>query len=382
MTSTYQSRGPSKIWHAPTWADLIALTTAQCVVGDRCWYGEGALWLRRLTVGVNQRWVPDDTKRFGRNSATSVPFGSIDTEGVWSVNASVASVAKASLIPYDVLGLVIDTTAGAITIACATTGTVPYQLRARGASVRVTGANGASISLDGAGAETLFSPLPYLILGGQTIHIGLGGSGGGGGGNDPAFGNAGQDGSTDSVPYAGQAETWGRASQPSIPAYGVGGAPGYNGTAGATARAWYQTVNAPQMLVSEYAFRGRSGWDGGSGGLASGAIGAGGTGKTSGGVALISCGCMSLASALTIYCNGIAGGNGGNGGEIRGGGGGAGGACGGVAACGYVSKIGAGALTVSAVGGSGGTGGAGVVPSAAGGAGGAGSDGYFDARMY
>lgn len=191
--------GGRRTWFASNWADLVTLTGAStpAVVGDRCWYRDGACWLVRATITTREmasktRWVPELSTHFGCNDRSAFPFGTIDDEGIVTVSVN-DTLTEAELDQqWDCLGLVFATAGGAITISPPGIPTyAPHCIMFRAAHVGVTGANGATVSMTGlgfaggaAGADTggvggNSGPISTAYHG-QFMIAGQGGGGGGG----------------------------------------------------------------------------------------------------------------------------------------------------------------------------------------------------------
>jgi hypothetical protein len=193
--------GGRRTWIATDWTDLQTLTGAstQARVGDRCWYRDGACWLVRATITTQEaasktRWVPELPRHFGANDRSAFPFGSIDDEGIVTVSAS-DTLTEAELDQqWDCLGLVFDTSGGAIVISPPANTSGPHCLMLRCVHLAVTDANTATISMSATGSlggegGTGRSPLgdasnssaaDRLSYHGQFVFASQGGGGGGG----------------------------------------------------------------------------------------------------------------------------------------------------------------------------------------------------------
>jgi hypothetical protein len=189
--------GGRRTWVATDWTDLVTLTGASTParVGDRCWYRDGACWLVRATITTQEsasktRWVPELQKHFGANDRSAFPFGTIDDEGIVTASAD-DTLTEAELDQqWDCLGLVFDTSGGAVVISPPAAASPPHYLGIRAVHVSVTGANTATISMDengfaggtagsgiGSGGNTGNSITAYH---GQIMIASQGGGGGGG----------------------------------------------------------------------------------------------------------------------------------------------------------------------------------------------------------
>jgi hypothetical protein len=189
--------GGRRTWFATDWADLVTLTGAstQAKVGDRCWYRDGACWLSRQTVTTREaasktRWIPELPLHFGANDRSAFPFGTIDDEGIVTVSAD-DTLTEAELDQqWDCLGLVFNTSGGAIVISPPAAASPPHCVVFRCVYLAVTAANTATISLNENGFEGGAAGIG-LVDGGNTgnvtsayhgqIMIASQGGGGGGG---------------------------------------------------------------------------------------------------------------------------------------------------------------------------------------------------------
>lgn len=94
------------------------LLTINPTLGDRAYVVACGAWVvRRLALLTDtttaNRWVPEDS-RFGRNNlpagAGSVPFGTVTTEGVWTIPDGSIVIPEASMnVSYECLRIVFDT---------------------------------------------------------------------------------------------------------------------------------------------------------------------------------------------------------------------------------------------------------------------------------
>ena len=110
--------GRNRAWSVDTWAEWQSIAVANFVDGDTMWYSAGKVALTR----VNSRWKPNETQLWGFNDASAVPFGSIDSEGVWTIGTpSTGHQFTGSYVDriIDCLAVVVATGAETMTISMA-----------------------------------------------------------------------------------------------------------------------------------------------------------------------------------------------------------------------------------------------------------------------
>jgi hypothetical protein len=84
MAVRYRSLGGGlRAWSIDTWADFTSIPVAFVNEGDTLYYVAGKVSMTRRA----SRWRPDEADLWGRNDMVTVPFGSINSEGVWTVGS-------------------------------------------------------------------------------------------------------------------------------------------------------------------------------------------------------------------------------------------------------------------------------------------------------
>lgn len=188
--------GGRRTWFASDWTDLLTLTgvNTPASIGDRCWYRDGACWLVRSTITTQEaasktRWVPELPAYFGANDRSSFPIGSIDDEGIVTVSSMEPTVLADYNQAWDCLGLIFDTSGGALTFHPIASAELCY-LHFRSVHMAIIGGNSVTMSMRGCGvfggsrgygnSDGGDAGVSATSLHGQFIVVGQGGGGGSG----------------------------------------------------------------------------------------------------------------------------------------------------------------------------------------------------------
>lgn len=81
----YRSNGgANRIWTVDNYGDMVNMPAAAYLRnGDKLYMAYEDCWLTRR----GGKWRPDEPDLWGANDATAVPFGTLSSEGVWTVTA-------------------------------------------------------------------------------------------------------------------------------------------------------------------------------------------------------------------------------------------------------------------------------------------------------
>jgi hypothetical protein len=343
MAIRAQRLGSVTRWTVDTYSEIASLTPR---VGDLLYVASQRIEYHRATITTRDsasktRWIPVDPM-WGANDITMTPpFGTVDDEGVWTVDAS-DTFSEAELNEtYDCLALIIATTGGDVAMTPVALATPPACLQIRCGYLGCTGANDATISMVGCGFAGGSGAAGAGDAGGAPTSTAYHGqfslcSCGGGGGGAAAINAGGLGGGGAAGANLGQ--FW--ESPTAAP-----GAAGAN-TGGNGGNATSASFNLQPFEGTSIGGNIPAGAGGGGGGHSTGA--GAGTGGAGGGVLFVDAAEVSVVGTFTLT---VAGGAGTGTADADGAGGGGGG---GLVRRRYRSSTGT--VTLSAAGGAGGTG--------------------------
>jgi hypothetical protein len=315
------SVGGQREWICESWAALYSLCADTNVkLGDRVFFVPGGIYLVRkiLSVGVI-RFVPEDSEIWGSNDATSVPFGTLDAYGVWTITSgSSYSLVNADVNKkYNVLAVIWNNSSN-YTISGSSLTEIPAYFNINCIYMQ-TASNSVTIDMTGAG----FSYTKYKGSKQQPRDTHWG----------QMFCSAGGGGSGASSYSTGYGTTFGGIN--GLSSYAVTGTSvglkynssgnqgnyntgyGDNGSKGS----YPQTTSSPEILEfldlgDMLPTGGGIGQDGANCASSAGAYpasGSGGLGGNGGGCISINCAYFNLVSNLYLYSKGSNGGNAGAG---------------------------------------------------------------------
>lgn len=217
MSIRYRSLGGRRrAFEIDAWSDFASLPSSTYLNdGDTLYYVAGKVAMTRR----NSKWRPDETHLWGFNDATAVPFGSIDSEGVWTIGTpSTGHTFTGSYVDriIDCLAVVIATGAETMTISMASD-VYPHFAGIRCVYFEKAGTGATILSGSASGIPGVTGP-GSAADGNSVVFRGEGGlvvaAGGEGGYATGQVGGIsrytpGVDDGNDTIPGAGNIVTWG-----------------------------------------------------------------------------------------------------------------------------------------------------------------------------